>query len=119
MLGAIDTVGRLAQDRRVRLLVAGDGPGLPLVRAAAQAVNAATGRETVLVPGALLDPRPAYEAADVVLGMGSSALKGMAFAKPLVVQGADGFWELVTPQSVDLFLRQGWYGHGSGSGDGR
>ena len=117
VLGAIDTVGRLARDRSVRLLVAGDGPGLPAVRAAARAVNAATGRETVLVLGALLDPRPAYEAADVVLGMGSSALKGMAFAKPLVVQGAEGFWELLTPQSVELFLRQGWYGHGSGSGD--
>lgn len=118
VLDAIGTVGRLAGARKVRLLVVGDGPGLPAVRAAAQAVNAATGRETILVPGALLDPGPAYDAADVVLGMGSSALKGMAFGKPLVVQGTGGFWELLTPESAESFLRQGWYGHGDGADDG-
>jgi hypothetical protein len=70
----------------------------------------------VIVAGALLDPRPAYDAADVVLGMGSSALKGMSFAKPLVVQGAAGFWELLTPATAATFLEQGWFGAGSGDG---
>jgi glycosyltransferase involved in cell wall biosynthesis len=113
---AVAAVEALASRFPVRLLVAGDGPSLPAVREAAEAVNRRTGRPTVIVTGALLDPRPVYEAADVVLGMGSSALKGMAFAKPLVVQGTNGYWELLTPGSAPTFLEQGWFGAGSGDG---
>jgi phosphatidyl-myo-inositol alpha-mannosyltransferase len=51
----------------------------------------------------------------VIVGQGGSALRGMAFGKPLVVVGEDGFSELLTPDSAPLFLRQGWYGAGPGS----
>jgi hypothetical protein len=44
--------------------------------------------------------------------MGSSALKGMAFAKPLIVQGAQGYWQLLDAGSADTFLDQGFYGCG-------
>ena len=63
-----------------------------------------------MLTGALIDPRPAYAAADVMLGMGGSALRGLAFGKPLVVQGEEGFWQLLTPGSAPTFLDQGWYG---------
>ncbi|WP_147252064.1 glycosyltransferase [Blastococcus sp. TF02-9] len=116
VLEAVAAVEALAARFPVRLLVAGDGPALPAVRAAADAVNRRTGRETVIVAGALLDPRAAYDAADVVLGMGSSALKGLAFAKPLVVQGTAGYWELLTPATAPIFLEQGWFGAGAGDG---
>jgi glycosyltransferase involved in cell wall biosynthesis len=116
VLEAIAVVETLAAQFPVRLLVAGDGPSLGDVRDAAEAVNRRTGRRTVIVAGALLDPGAAYEAADVVLGMGSSALKGMAFAKPLVVQGTNGFWHLLTPGNAATFLEQGWFGAGSGDG---
>jgi len=55
----------------------------------------------------------------VVLGMGGSALRGLSFGKPLVVQGERGFWELLTPETLDRFLWQGWYGVGSGTEAGR
>jgi hypothetical protein len=48
-----------------------------------------------------------------MLGMGGSALRALAFAKPLVVQGERGFWSLLTAQTQPVFLRQGWYGVGS------
>nr|BFF18826.1 hypothetical protein GCM10025730_23470 [Promicromonospora thailandica] len=51
----------------------------------------------------------------MVLGMGSSVLKGMAFGKPVVVQGERGFWRRLDEQSLPVFLEQGWYGSG---GDG-
>ena len=60
----------------------------------------------------MTDPRPAYAAADIVLGMGVSALRAMAFAKPVVVQGEHGFCELLTPQSAGLFSQHGWFGLG-------
>lgn len=109
---AITAVDELATEGAVRLLVVGDGAELPDVRMHADAVNRRHRREVITVTGELLDPREAYTAADVVLGMGSSALKGMAFAKPLIVQGAAGFWCLVEPSTVQRFLDEGWYGRG-------
>ena len=72
------------------------------------------GRRAVVLTGELRDPRPAYAAADIALGMGGSALRAMAFGRPLVVQGEQGFWELLTPDTVDRFLWTGWYGAGEG-----
>jgi glycosyltransferase involved in cell wall biosynthesis len=112
VLEAIGVVGRLAESHPVALLVVGAGSGLPQVREAATAVNDQFGRDVIVVTGALLDPRPAYAAADIVIGMGSSALKGMAFGKPLVVQGEQGFWKLLEPATLPIFLAQGFFGHG-------
>jgi glycosyltransferase involved in cell wall biosynthesis len=120
ILAAVDATERLASSRRVRLIVVGDGPARPEIEARARAVNARLGREVVTLLGALMDPRPAYGRADVVLGMGSSALRGMAFAKPLLVQGERGYWELLSETTLPTFLRQGWYGVGDGTdGSGR
>ncbi len=119
LLSACDAVGRLAgSGLEVQLAVVGDGPARPIVEQSAAAANARAGRRVVMLAGQLADPRPAYAAADVILGMGGSALRGLAFAKPLIVQGERGFWELLTPDSAAMFLRQGWYGLGTGA-DGR
>ncbi len=113
ILTAIRAVGALARSRAVRLVVVGDGPAADEVRAAAEAANRAAGDEVVLLTGRLDDPRGAYDAADVCLGMGGSALRALAFAQPLVVQGERGFFELLTPDTVSSFLERGWYGVGS------
>ncbi|GII80752.1 hypothetical protein Sru01_57340 [Sphaerisporangium rufum] len=118
LLTAIDVVGRLAAELDLRLIVAGDGPARDQVERRAAAADAAAGRRAVVLTGQLLDPRPAYAAADVCLGMGGSALRSLAFAKPLVVQGERGFFELLTPDTEHLFLAQGWYGLGLGPEDG-
>ncbi|WP_454048565.1 glycosyltransferase family 4 protein [Cellulomonas sp. Marseille-Q8402] len=120
VLAAIDVVGALAAegpDLPLRLVVVGTGPGAGRVGERAAAVNATAGRPVVVVTGQLLDPRPAYDAADVVLGMGSSVLKGMAFAKPVVVQGDRGRWVALEPASLAGFLHDGWMA--TGTGDGR
>lgn len=114
LLSAIKAVGFLARDVPVTLLIVGDGAAREQVEADAAAANASSGRRSVIVAGQLTDPRAAYAAADVVLGMGSSALRALAFAKPLIVQGEKGFWELLTPESLPLFLHQGWFGVGPG-----
>ncbi|MBB3041942.1 glycosyltransferase [Nocardioides soli] len=112
ILTAIDAVGRLAAAAPVRLVVVGDGPARAEVERRADLVNVRTGRPVVVLPGAIDDPRPAYAAADVVLGMGGSALRAAAFGKPLVVQGEGGFFRLLTPESLPDFLWTGWYGYG-------
>ena len=112
ILTAIRTVGELSRHREVRLVVAGDGPARGEVREAAAAANAGRNTAPVLLVGALDDPRGAYDAADLCIGMGGSALRSMAFAKPLIVQGEGGFFETLRPTTVPLFLDQGWYGLG-------
>jgi phosphatidyl-myo-inositol alpha-mannosyltransferase len=114
LLAACDAVGALAAaDVPVQLAIVGDGAAGDQVAEAAAKANAHAGRRSVVLTGSLADPRPAYAAADVMLGMGGSALRGLAFGKPLVVQGERGFWSLLTPETRPTFLRQGWYGVGS------
>ncbi len=113
LLAACDAAGDLARSgTQLQLVIVGDGQARPLVEAAAQAANASAGHRVVTLAGLMKDPRPAYAAADIVLGMGVSALRGMAFAKPVIVQGEHGFCELLTPQSAQVFLHQGWFGLG-------
>ncbi len=114
VITACDAVGELAAAGvKVQLAVVGDGPARPAVEEAAAAANARAGRRVVALAGEMVDPRPAYAAADVVLGMGGSALRGMAFGKPLVVAGMGGFWKLLTPDSAPRFLDGGWGGLGT------
>lgn len=115
LLTAIEAVGHLAGRYPVRLVIVGDGPERHRIDAAAALVNTAVGRSVVQTVGERADPRPFYEAADVIIGMGSSALRGLAFAKPLVVQGERGYWETFTPDTLDTFLQHGWYGVGNAS----
>ncbi|GGM42404.1 glycosyl transferase family 1 [Micromonospora sonchi] len=116
VLTAVEVVGRLAREHPVRLVVVGDGPARDVVEERARQANARAGLRAVVLTGELHDPRPAYAAADVMLGMGGSALRALAFGRPLVVQGERGFWQLLTPQSCATFLEQGWYGIGDGTG---
>lgn len=115
LLAAVDAVGTLnAAGRRCQLAIVGDGRSRELIAERIAASNAVAGYPATVLTGQLADPRPAYAAAEVMLGMGGSALRGMAFGKPLVVQGEGGFWELLTPESAATFLNQGWYGVGPG-----
>jgi glycosyltransferase involved in cell wall biosynthesis len=115
ILTSIEAVGRLAATTPIRLVLVGDGPARPEVELRARDVNTRAGRDVVVLTGALADPRPAYAAADVVIGMGGSALRAAAFGKPLVVQGEGGFFRLLTPESLPAFLWTGWYGYGGGA----
>ncbi|WP_242904264.1 glycosyltransferase family 4 protein [Actinomadura terrae] len=117
LLTAIDVVGRLATDPPLRLVVVGDGPCRDQVEARAAQANARAGRRAVVLTGQLDDPRPAYAAASVALGMGGSALRSLAFGRPLIVQGERGFFELLTPDTEAAFLEQGWYGVGGRGAD--
>jgi glycosyltransferase involved in cell wall biosynthesis len=116
LVRAIEAADALA-DRPVRLVIVGEGSAAADIQARATRVNAVHGREVISLTGGMVDPRPAYEAADVVLGMGASALRALAFAKPLVVLGERGFSRIFDASTVDLFCDQGWYGLGDGVPD--
>ncbi|TFC03098.1 glycosyltransferase [Cryobacterium mannosilyticum] len=113
ILTAIEAAGALAREFPVTLVIAGDGPIRAEVEAAALRANTAAGTQAVLLTGTLVDPRPVYDAADIALGMGGSALRSMAFTKPLIVQGEQGFWRVLEPDSLSGFTENGWFGIGA------
>ena len=111
-LAAIDAVAALSATLPIRLVLVGDGPARDDVERRALAANERAGYGTIVVTGRLDDPRAAYASADVALGMGGSALRALAFSKPLIVQGEGGFWEVLTPDTLPRFLEAGWFGLG-------
>jgi glycosyltransferase involved in cell wall biosynthesis len=113
LLASIEGVVRL-DDRRVTLAIIGDGEANEEVATCARAANATLGRPSVVLSGQLVDPRAAYDAADIVLGMGHSALRAMAFAKPVIVLGDAGFAVTLEPGTLPLFAYDGFYGVGDG-----
>lgn len=115
LLSLVAAMGELDPALSARLAIVGDGPERASVEAAANAVNARSGREVVRLLGARVDPLPYYLAADVAVGMGGSALRSMAVGKPLVVQGEQGFWAVADEESLPMFREHGWYGVGSGA----
>jgi glycosyltransferase involved in cell wall biosynthesis len=114
LVDVIDAVEILAHRHPVRLIVVGDGDARAHLEARAAAVNVRSGRTTVSLVGALVDPRHAYAAADIVVGMGGSALRAMAIGKPVVVQGEGGFSLPFSPNTLPTFLWQGFWGVGDG-----
>ena len=115
LLSGIEGVGLVDPALKLRLLIVGSGPSREQVQAAADAMNARLGREAITLTGQLMDPREVYAAADLVLGMGTSAQKGMAFAKPVIIQGEQGYWETLSPESMPQYLYHNFYGLGDGS----
>src|SRR5262249_26735596 len=113
----IDAVRALGRRLPLRLLLVGDGVMRERLQQLADAVNRELGRTVVALTGGLLDPRPAYAAADIVIGMGGSALRAMAFAKPVIIIGERGFAAPFNPQTAESFYEKGIYGLGDGGTD--
>lgn len=115
LMDSIDAVDLLAGERRIRLAVVGDGPARQALEHRASKVNQRHGRRVVDVVGHMLDPVPAYQAADVVVGMGTSLLRGMSAGKPAVLVGELGHVELIESSTMQPYLRQGFWGMGDGT----
>ena len=113
----LHAVRDLGRDLPLRFVIVGDGTARPQLQRLADEINGALRRPAVILTGALLDPRPAYAAADVVIGMGGSALRGMAFGKTVLIVGAAGFCASFTPDTAEQFYYRGMYGRGDGDGN--
>jgi L-malate glycosyltransferase len=119
LVRAIKVVRDLGTQLPLKLVLVGDGEARAQLQKLADETNAFLRRDAVVLAGAMRDPRPAYAAADIVLGMGGSALRGMAFEKPVIVLGEHGFARLLDVQSAGVFLYTGMFGRGDGSADNR
>jgi len=107
-LAAIDAMRGLAATGAT-LVIVGTGNNVAALQARADEVNAAVGRPAVRLVGLMADPRPAYAAADIMLGMGGSAARSLAFAKPLVAQGEAGWSMLFEPTTAEFIARSSYW----------
>jgi hypothetical protein len=96
------------------LIIVGDGVARVELEQLAAEANSELGRSAVVLTGAMLDPRPAYDSADIVVGMGGSALRGMAFGKAVLIVGEQGFSSPFTAETAQSFYYKGIYGRGDG-----
>src|SRR5260370_35132635 len=93
----IDVVRTLGRDLPLRFVIVGDGTSRAELERLARETNVELGREAVVLTGGLIDPRPAYAAADLVTGMGGPAFRGRAFGRPGTVVGGQGSSAPLTP----------------------
>jgi glycosyltransferase involved in cell wall biosynthesis len=107
-LAAIDAMRTLAATGAT-LAIVGTGDNVVAIQSRADAVNEAVGRNAVRLLGVMADPRPAYAAADIMLGMGGSAARTLAFGKPLVAQGEAGWSSLFEPSSAETIARSSYW----------
>lgn len=91
------------------LVVVGTGDAETQLRAIGEGINHRLGRRAIVFAGPMADPRPAYACAHVVLGMGGSAARGIAFGKPLVVLGEYGWSGTFTPRSAPAIFRNSFW----------
>ncbi len=96
------------------LLIVGDGAARSLYETAARDENTRARRTVVSFAGELLDPAPAFAAADVVIGNGTSVLQAAAAGTPSVVTGREGFSTVVSGDVLDGLYYTGFYGVGQG-----
>lgn len=104
---AIDAMRELSDE--ATLVIVGTGDDEDRLRGLGADVNAAAGREAVRFTGPLADPRPAYAAADIMLGMGGSAARSLAFGQTLIVQGECGWSELFEPATAESLARNSYW----------
>jgi hypothetical protein len=104
-LNALERLGPTDID----LVIVGTGMEEARLRRIGECVNARLGRRACVFTGPISDPRPAYAAADIVLGMGGSAARALSFGKPLIVAGEYGWFRTFTPDSAaELFRSSFW-----------
>jgi glycosyltransferase involved in cell wall biosynthesis len=112
LVATINAVRALGREFPLKFVIVGEGGMRPQLEELAAQANVALGRDAVQCIGAVLDPREAYAAADIVVGMGGSALRGLAFGKPVLVVGEQGFSAPFDADTIESFYFTGMYGRG-------
>ena len=96
-------------ETNLQLIVVGCGDAENRLRRLAEAINVRAGRKLIHMIGAMADPRPAYACADVVIGMGGSAARSLAFGKALIVAGEFGWFKTFSAEThAELFRNSFW-----------
>lgn len=102
----LDAMRLLAGERDdITLAIAGDGPLFDELARLVEALNNDTGRRTVRLVGSILETPRFIAWSDLFVGIGRSAMEGMAGGKPTLIVGERGLAGVVGPESVEELAR--------------
>lgn len=87
---------------KLRLLIVGGGNDFETVKAKAETVNQALGRQAVVLTGPRTDINQLVAPAKLFVGVSRAALEAMAAEKPVIIAGNEGFIGLFTEDKLDV-----------------
>ncbi|MCL2619793.1 MAG: polysaccharide pyruvyl transferase CsaB [Defluviitaleaceae bacterium] len=93
------------KDPNCRIIIVGGGNDLDAVTAKAEVVNSALNVKKVIVTGTRTDVSKFLGLADIFVGVSRSALEAMAFAKPVILAGGQGYLGLFQPSMKDVAVK--------------
>lgn len=96
--------------QNVQTIICGDGPHFQEISTMAREINSKIGRRCVILTGLIRDVPQMLNLATVVVGVGRSALEGMACGKPTVVLGERGFAGIVSPETINKLAHYNFAG---------
>jgi glycosyltransferase involved in cell wall biosynthesis len=102
VMNVLDAVASLLEaGRRLQLvLIGGEGDLHQKAAERAQEFNRRFGADTIVLTGPMRDAFRLLQGADIVLGVGRSAFEGMAFGKPTIIVGQNGFAGVMAPGKI-------------------
>ncbi len=98
ILEAMRLLARKMDD--VTLAIAGDGPLFEKLSRLVEELNRDTGRQTVRLLGPILETPQFVAWSDLFIGIGRSAMEGMAGGKPTLVVGENGLAGIIEPETA-------------------
>lgn len=97
----IDAIKYILQTKSdVTLILIGDGNVFDKIRVQVDEINNKIGRQGIILPGAIVNANVLLQYADIVIGIGRSALEGMFWGKPTIIVGENGFAGVVEENTV-------------------
>lgn len=106
-----DSVGKL------NVIMVGSGNIIDLVKERAQAINAMTGNNTVIVTGSRTDINRFVSLADLFIGFGRSSLEALSAGKPLILAGNEGYIGILDESNLDAAIKSNFSGRGMSRAD--
>jgi polysaccharide pyruvyl transferase CsaB len=88
-----------------RIVIVGGGNDFEAVKAKAEAMNDTLGCRFIIVTGTRTDVPKFLNMADIFVGVSRSALEAMAFAKPVILAGGQGYLGVFDKSKYDEAVR--------------
>ncbi|RQW86056.1 MAG: hypothetical protein EHM79_10335 [Geobacter sp.] len=82
------------------VMIGGKGELHAKAKARGETINQKFGSKRILMTGPVMKAFKLLQRAEIVLGVGRSAFEGMAFARPTLIVGENGFAGVVSPEEV-------------------
>ena len=100
VMGAIEPILQKYRDVNM-IFIGGQGEFFEEIKKIGQNINEKLGCEKILFTGPIINAYRLLAKSYMVLGVGRSAFEGMAFGKPTIIVGDNGYAGVVSPDEIE------------------